>query len=117
MHELARRTRNLPAPPPVVWRSLACPDEAGTRPWLALLDDETAPTVLEADEPHALVWSTLWPDRPDDEVHFRLTPHAGGTNLEFVLLSPDQPDESTLGHVRRRLNVLLFADLRYSYGQ
>lgn len=118
MQELARRTRNLPAPPHVVWRSLVAPHEEGTRPWLRLLDDEVEPQVLSSVEPREVVWSTLWPSRPDDEVRFRLSEGAGGTDLEFALLTPGEvPDDSTLGHLRRRLNVMLWADLRYSYGQ
>ena len=40
------------------------------------------------------------------------------TSLTFTLLTPDDPpDQSTTGHLRYRLNHLLFADLRYSYGQ
>jgi hypothetical protein len=40
------------------------------------------------------------------------------TLLRFSLLTPDgPPDESKTGHLRRRMNQLLFADLRYSYGQ
>jgi hypothetical protein len=42
------------------------------------------------------VWSSLWPSRPHDQV---------------------QPDQSKLGHLRKRLNHLLGADLRFSYGQ
>lgn len=40
------------------------------------------------------------------------------TLLKFTLLTPDDlPDQSKTGHLRRRLNQLLFADLRFSYGQ
>jgi hypothetical protein len=42
----------------------------------------------------------------------------GETRLRFTLLTPnDAPDESKTGHIRRRMNHLLFADLRFSYGQ
>jgi hypothetical protein len=35
-----------------------------------------------------------------------------------ALLTPGQaPDVSKTGHLRKWLNQLLFADLRYSYGQ
>ena len=47
-----------------------------------------------------------------------LSPKDGGTLLRFILSTPDEePDASKLGHMRRRLNHLLFADLRFSYGQ
>lgn len=42
----------------------------------------------------------------------------GGTRLRFTLFTPDAaPEESKAGHLRRRLNELLSADLRYSCGQ
>ncbi|WP_245645576.1 hypothetical protein [Pseudonocardia acaciae] len=52
-------------------------------------------------------------------MHFELTEgQRGETSLRFTLLTPDEaPDQSKTGHLRRRLNQLLFADLRFSYGQ
>lgn len=119
MIEIGSRARWLPAPPAVVWESLTQPRRPGARPWLNLLDDEVEPRVLRADKPNIVVWSSLWPSRPDDEVHFELTgSDRGETLLRFTLLTSDAaPDESKTGHLRRRLNELLFADLRCSYGQ
>ncbi|WP_433655661.1 hypothetical protein ACQPW1_32545 [Nocardia sp. CA-128927] len=119
MIEIGSRARRLPAPPSVVWESLTEPRRPQARAWLALLADEVEPRVLESDKPNRVVWSSLWPSRPDDQVHFELTPVMGGdTLLKFTLLTPgDPPDESKTGHLRRRLNQLLFADLRFSYGQ
>ena len=38
--------------------------------------------------------------------------------VEVHLVTPGEaPDQSKTGHLRRRLNQLLFADLRFSYGQ
>jgi hypothetical protein len=84
-----------------------------------LLPDEVEPAVLAATEPHRVVWSSLWPSRPNDQIHCELTAVRGGeTLLKFTLLTPDEaPDQSKTGHLRRRLNQLLFADLRFSYGQ
>lgn len=82
------------------------------------MPDETAPRVLKAEKPTRVVWSSLWPSRPNDEVHLELTEEQGETRLKFTLLTPDDvPDESKTGHLRRRMNQLLFADLRFSYGQ
>ncbi|MFI6166814.1 hypothetical protein ACIBCN_08500 [Nocardia sp. NPDC051052] len=119
MIEIGSRARRLPAPPSVVWESLTEPRRAQARAWLVLLADEVEPRVLAADKPDRVVWSSLWPSRPDDQVHFQLTAVAGGdTLLRFTLLTPDEPpDPSKTGHLRRRLNHLLFADLRFSYGQ
>ncbi|MEU5692429.1 hypothetical protein [Actinosynnema sp. NPDC020468] len=118
MIDIGSRARGLPAPPHVVWRSLVEPRRPGTRPWLTLLPDEVDPAVVAAEEHHHVVWSSLWPNRPDVRVHFALTAtEDGGTSLRFTLLSPVEPDASATGHLRRRLNRLLFADLRFSYGQ
>ncbi|WP_458691380.1 hypothetical protein [Nocardia tengchongensis] len=74
---------------------------------------------MAADEPSLVVWSSLWPSRPNDRVRFDLkATEAGDTLLRFTLLADEPPpDESKAGHLRYRVNKLLFADLRYSYGQ
>ncbi|WP_269303660.1 hypothetical protein [Aeromicrobium sp. HA] len=119
MIELAARGRKLPAPPRVVWRSLAEPHQPCARPWLRLLDDEVEPSVVRSVEDQSLVWSSLWPSRPRDEVRLDVADAGNGeTLLTFRLLTPDEaPDESKLGHLRFRLNHLFFADLRFSHGQ
>lgn len=116
--ELGRRAQRLPAPPRVVWASLHDPHAPGSRPWLRLAPDEVQPRVLEAEEPHRVVWSSLWPDRPRDVVVLEIEEADAGSSLRFTLLTPDDPPEAgRIGHLRRRINVLLFADLRFSYGQ
>lgn len=118
MIEYGRRTRRLPAPPGVVWADLASPKREGARAWLVLLSDEVEPDVFHTAPPKHLTWSSLWPSRPDDNVMFELEDHHGETALTFILLSAgDPPDDSKTGHIRKRMNQLLFADLRYSYGQ
>ena len=118
MHEIGSRVRKLPAPPAVVWESLTQPRRPGARPWLNLLEDEVDPRVLEAQRPTRVVWSSLWPRRPRDQIRLELATAGSETLLKFTLLTPaDLPDQSKTGHMRRRLNQLLFADLRFSYGQ
>ncbi|MFE9576684.1 hypothetical protein ACFYO1_09905 [Nocardia sp. NPDC006044] len=119
MIEFGSRSRRLPAPPHIVWESLTRPRRPQSRPWLILLSDEVEPTVLAAENPHRVVWSSLWPTRPDDQIHFHLTStDSAETLLNFTLLTPaEPPDQSKTGHLRRRLNHLLFANLRFSYGQ
>lgn len=117
--ELGRRTRTLPAPPWVVWESLTEPRRPGTREWLRLLDDEVDPEVVESIRPKLVVWSSIWPNTPDQRIRFDLiSDGGGGTALTWTLSSPVPVDDpAVLGHRRYRLNHLLWADLRYSYGQ
>lgn len=118
MIEFGARARKLPAPPGVVWESLVHRHEPGARPWFFLLSDEVEPQILRASKPTSVVWSSLWPSRPRDQVHLNLTDANHETLLRFTLLTPDEvPDQSKAGHLRRRMNQLLFADLRFSYGQ
>ena len=116
--EIGRRTRNLPAPPRIVWESLTDPHRLGSRPWLSLLDDEVEPRILEAQKPQLVVWSSIWPKTPDEVIRFEVAPDGySGTTLTWTLTSPIELDPSVVGHQRFRLNKLLWADLRYSYGQ
>ena len=49
---------------------------------------------------------------------FELSPAGSETRLTFTLQTPDAlPDEGTARDLGRRMSHLLFADLRYSYGQ
>ena len=116
MIELAHRAKKLPPPPHVVFESLTEPRRPTGRPWLYLEPDEQEPRVLVADPPERVVWSSLWPRRPHDEIHFSVLPHENETRLVFTHLSPlPVPDEPELRRLRRRINVLLWADLRESY--
>jgi hypothetical protein len=111
--DLGGRTRTQPAPPPVVWESLVAPGS-----WLELLADEVTPRILEATKPDVVVWSSLWPSRPDDRIHFDLTPSGAETSLRWTLTTAGEPpDKSKLGHLRFRLNLLINKTLRHTYGQ
>ena len=76
--------------------------------------------MLEQVRPHLLVWSSLWPDRPADLIRFDLEPDAEGSGclLRWTLPTQDPavPPDSVLGHLRKRLNVLINEKLRLSYG-
>lgn len=116
--ELGNRKRPQPAPPGAVFEALTQPRRSGARPWLELADGELEPTILEADEPHRVVWSSLWSDRPHDRIEFELVPAGAGTDLRWRLLTEDEaPDDAVLGRMRYRLNYLVNADLRNSFGQ
>ncbi|MER7503758.1 hypothetical protein AB0L05_18235 [Nonomuraea pusilla] len=118
MNVLGSRERKQPPPARVVWESLTQPRRPGTRPWLELLPGEVEPRVLRAEEPSLVVWSSLWPDRPDDEIRFDIRPDGYACALRWTLLTPGEPpDDAVLGHLRHRLNYLINGSLRYSYGQ
>jgi hypothetical protein len=118
MIELGRRTRTLPPPPHIVWESLTDPHREGVRPWLNLLPDEVEPRILESVCPKLVVWSSIWPNTPDQIIRFDIAPDGGdGTALTWTLTSPTELDDAAVGHRRYRLNKLIWADLRYSYGQ
>ena len=90
------------------------------RHWLRLTDDEVAPTVLQVEAPSRVEWSSLWPDRPDLRVVFSLEPGGGGSDVHWCLSAaepPPPPGPEYTRHVARRISTLVFADLRYAYGQ
>lgn len=119
MIELGSRRRNQPAPPHVVFEALTHPNRDPARPWLLILDDEQEPSILAATEPSLVVWSSLWWHRPAIRVRFDLDADGGsGTDLRWVLEGePPEPDASAVGHMRKRINELINANLRYTFGQ
>ncbi|MFF5175085.1 hypothetical protein ACFY3U_20940 [Micromonospora sp. NPDC000089] len=119
MREAGSRRRNQPAPPGIIFEALTAPHRDPTRPWLLLLDDEDPPRIVRAEKPHLVVWSSIWRKRPDALVRFDLTPAGrGGTDLRWTLLVEEPlPNAALLGHLRKRINQLINANLRYSFGQ
>ena len=115
MTPYARRTRRLPPPPHVVFDDLAAPARTGPRVWLDL-GERNWPRVLESDRPHRLVWSSIWSDRPDDRIELGLEPDGSDTALTYTLWTPHEVPEDAEDR-RRRVSVMLWADLRESYGQ
>ena len=118
MEEAGNRARTQPPPPRVVFEALTEPDRDPRRPWLFLLADEQPPRVLRAEPDRLVVWSSLWPSRPDAEIRFELEPEGAETRLRWILLvEAPLPDASKLGHLRKRLNQLINGDLRSTFGQ
>jgi hypothetical protein len=120
MQEVGSRKRNQPAPPHIIFEALTHPNRDPQRPWLLLLDDEVAPQLLEKDHADSVVWSSIWKKRPDAVIRFDLPRDDGcyGTDLRWTLqVEEPLPDEALLGHMRKRLNVLINANLRYTFGQ
>lgn len=118
MLEAGNRRRSQPAPPHAIFEALTEPDRDPTRPWLLLLDDEQPPRTLQAKKPDLVVWSSIWRKRPDAIVRFELPPDgAAGTNLRWILLLENpMPEPSLTGHMRKRLNQLINANLRFTFG-
>jgi hypothetical protein len=116
--DIGSRKRDQPAPPHVVFEKLTNPDLDLERPWLSLLDDEKRPTILQAGKPDVVVWSSLFVKRPDALVRFDLPPRGQGTDLCWTL-SVDEPvpDDALVGHMGKRLNQLINANLPYTFGQ
>ena len=118
MLEIGRRRRTQAPPPHIVFEALSQPDRDPSRPWLRLLDDEQRPGILRANPPTTLVWSSLWVKRPDAVVEFDIAADGPGTRLGWTLYVEEPvPDDALVGHLRKRLNQLINADLRYSFGQ
>lgn len=118
MIEVASRLRNQPAPPSAVFDDLCDPHRQPARPWLVLNDNETPPKVVDCGRPTYVVWSSIWIRRPDASIRFDLTPARGGTDLRWTLFVDDpMPDDRLIGHLRRRINELINANLRHTYGQ
>ncbi len=108
----------MPPPQHVLWADLMEPARTGSRVWLELRPGEVRPRVLESSEPELVVWSTLWEDRPEDQIRLDLRPWRDETSLGFTLLSPEQiEDEVARRGLAYRINQLLYAELRYTYGQ
>lgn len=114
--------KNQPAPPHVVFEAVTEPDRDPGRTWLWLLDDEVAPAVVEAHKPDLVVWSSLWRTRPDALIRFEILREregrGPGTDLRWTLLVDDPaPDDALVGHMRKRLNQLINANLRDTFDQ
>jgi hypothetical protein len=76
--------------------------------------------VLESERPQLVVWSSLWPERPDAVIRFELPADASGQGTDLcwaLLVNEPEPHPALLGHLRKRINELINAELRYSFGQ
>lgn len=117
MEALGTRARSQPAPPRAVYEALVEPNRDPARRWLQLLDDEVPPTVLASTEHELVTWSSIWVKRPEAQIRFDIAADGQGSTLRWTLLGPDDPGPAAVGHMRKRLNQLINADLRFSFGQ
>lgn len=118
MPEAGSRRRNQPAPPAAILEALTEPNRDPTRPWLLLLADEQPPRVVAVDKPRLVIWSSLWTTRLDARIRFDLAAEGQGTDLRWTLLLDEPlPEPALLRHMGKRLNQLVNANLRYTFGQ
>lgn len=114
MRVLRRRSKAQPPPAWVIYGALSDPvaDQA-RRKWLDLRDDELPPRVVQAVFPSLVVWASLWPDRPDDQIRFDIEDQ----RLTWTLMGEASgEDEERLDQLRCRIDVIVNADLRLSFG-
>lgn len=119
MLEAGSRRRTQPAPPEVIFDALIEPDRDPARPWLLLLDGESRPQTKQAERPNLVIWTSLWKKRPDALVRLDISSDGGGgSQLRWTLYTAEPlPDPSLLGHMRKRVNELINANLRSTFGQ
>ena len=117
---VAERQKDQPAPPHVVFEALAQPHRQASRPWLILTANEQEPQILEADSPDHVVWSSIWPDQPTARIRFDILPpgpgQGSGSAIRWTLDIETPPDQSTIDGMRYRINQLINANLRYTFG-
>ncbi len=93
------------------------PNRDPQRQWLILRPGEVAPRVVESTRPRLVVWSSIWDAYPDDLVRFDIEPAGQETDLRWTLLAPQESPPDAVVPRRKRLNEIINARLRYSFGQ
>lgn len=100
MIEFGMRARKLPAPPQIVWESLANPHQPGARPWLVLRDDEVVPQILETEKPDRVreVVALVGEGLNNDEIAARLfmSPATAKTHVSRAMVKMHARDRAQL---------------------
>ncbi|MGU3586686.1 hypothetical protein ACLBYD_26400 [Rhodococcus sp. C26F] len=81
--------------------------------------DEQRPEIIETIEPHLVVWTSIWPWRRDARIRFELSgSRRSDTTVCWTLTVDDPiPDDETIIRMRKRVNELINANLRFTFGQ
>ncbi|MBY6388070.1 hypothetical protein HG717_29730 [Rhodococcus erythropolis] len=118
MQQVATRRRSQPPPARFMFEALIDPYRQPARHWLELLESEIAPEIVRAEEPGLVIWSSIWPDRPDAVIRFDIEAVGNSTMLRWTLFLEDPiPSEAEVVRTRKRLNTLINANLRFNFGQ
>lgn len=117
MEILGKRAKAQPPPAHVVFEALTSPNRDPARQWLALLDDEVFPRILQSQRPALVVWSSIWLNRPAAQIRFEIEGDGPSCHVCWTLLDSENPGPALVGNMCKRLNVLINAELRYSFGQ
>lgn len=80
--------------------------------WLRLQPGEVRPAVSDAVPDQRVVWSSFWPDSPDDTIELDLARYGDGTEIRWRWHSSSPPDARGIAITRQRLNKKLGGDLR-----
>lgn len=115
MKSIRRVAKSLPAPARVVRDNLIAP-ESGSREWLSLRSEEAQPRILAVSD-ESVVWSSLWPDRPNDEIRFEVAVKNSECLLAWELfVDAPEPDDNEAQAMASRVNKIVNNDLRRSFG-
>jgi hypothetical protein len=112
--ELAKREKAQDPPAWVVWEALSDPSTS-TRGWLWFVAQagEVMPTVLSAEKPHSVEWSSIWNDHPDLRIRFEIVAGRAGSFVTWRLFGrPHQLEPHDVRRRRYRLNQLINGQLR-----
>lgn len=117
METLGTRAKSQPAPARILFEAITEPNRDPARQWLVLLDNETLPRILESDQPGLVTWSSIWRDRPQAQVRFDIEDVSSGCVLRWTLFDVDDPGPELVRRMCKRLNQLINAELRFSFGR
>lgn len=116
--DLMHRGKSQAPPPWVIWEALRDPWSMQGREWFDLHQGEIAPTIVEAERPHLVVWTSIWSDHPELRIRFDLVPAGAGSFVTWTLLGlAGALDEDDVGRRRYRLNQLISGRLRDTFDQ